>query len=145
MSNALDESATLRFALVAPDSVLESWRSEIEQAGLTAVTRFATRCDMILGTTQFEWVCVYPTVSDTGLMDLIADCHQTIVSKSLPPLKSIKTTFETNVTNRLSLAVEQIDEAIDILDASGRITYVNRAFENLTGYQAATVLGREPE
>jgi|MDSW01.1.fsa_nt_gb two-component system cell cycle sensor histidine kinase/response regulator CckA len=145
MSLASAHASGVRLALVAPESLLDLWRVEIESMGLTAVTRFATRCDMLLGQPELEWVCVHPTMSDTGLLDLIAEGIRTIVSEELSQLKWLKTDFETNVTNRLSLAVEQIDEAIEILDASGKITYVNRAFENLTGFKAEAVLGREPE
>ncbi len=135
----------IRFALVGPESVLELWRREIESEQLGELTRFATRCDMLLDQSGLEWVCVHPTVADTGLLDLIAKGNRTIVSDELSQLKSIKSTFETNVTNRLSLAMEQVDESIEILDASGKVTYVNQAFENLTGYGANQVLGREPE
>jgi len=45
---------------------------------------------------------------------------------------------------RLSLAVEQAAEAILITDPSGIISYVNPAFERVTGYARAEVLGQNP-
>jgi diguanylate cyclase (GGDEF)-like protein/PAS domain S-box-containing protein len=40
--------------------------------------------------------------------------------------------------------VEQWPDAVVLADAGGRIVYVNRAFESLTGYAAAEVIGRTP-
>lgn len=62
--------------------------------------------------------------------------------------------FFTDVTNRvhaeqdrmlLATAVEQAVEAIVVTDAHGRVEYVNSAFETLTGYTRAEVLGRSPQ
>lgn len=44
----------------------------------------------------------------------------------------------------LAAAVEQAAESVLITDADARITYVNRAFERISGYPAAEVLGRNP-
>jgi diguanylate cyclase (GGDEF)-like protein/PAS domain S-box-containing protein len=40
--------------------------------------------------------------------------------------------------------VEQWPDAVLVADAKGRIAYVNRAFESLTGYSRAEVIGRTP-
>ena len=40
--------------------------------------------------------------------------------------------------------VDQWPDAVVLTDAKGRIVYANRAFESLTGYPAAEVLGRSP-
>ena len=40
--------------------------------------------------------------------------------------------------------VEQWPDAVLLTDAKGRIAYVNRAFEALTGYARADVIGRTP-
>lgn len=45
---------------------------------------------------------------------------------------------------RLSQAVEQAAESIVITDISGRILYVNPAFERITGYSQAECLGKNP-
>ena len=45
---------------------------------------------------------------------------------------------------RLAAAVEQADEAVVISDPTGRIEYVNPAFERVTGYTAAEALGSNP-
>ena len=45
---------------------------------------------------------------------------------------------------RLAAAVEQASEAIVITDAAGSIQYVNPAFEQLSGYGRAEVLGANP-
>ena len=45
---------------------------------------------------------------------------------------------------RLATAVDQADEAMIITDPSGTILYVNPAFEHITGYTRAEVLGCNP-
>ncbi|WP_395699732.1 PAS domain S-box protein [Aquabacterium sp.] len=45
---------------------------------------------------------------------------------------------------KLSLAVEQNPSAIVVMDTSGRIEYVNAAYERLSGYRREDVLGRNP-
>jgi PAS domain S-box-containing protein len=45
---------------------------------------------------------------------------------------------------RLATAVEHADEDIVITDPDARILYVNPAFERITGYSRADVLGRNP-
>ena len=44
----------------------------------------------------------------------------------------------------MGMAIDQVGDAVEITDADGRYTYVNPAFERLTGYAAAEVLGRRP-
>lgn len=45
---------------------------------------------------------------------------------------------------RLTTAIEQTAESIEITDAKGRIEYVNKAFETRTGYSKAELIGRNP-
>ena len=45
---------------------------------------------------------------------------------------------------RLATAVEQTVEAIIITDPQGKILYVNRSFEAITGYNRAEVIGKTP-
>lgn len=45
---------------------------------------------------------------------------------------------------RLTSAIEQTADAVVITDPEARITYVNPAFEQLTGYRREEVLGRNP-
>ncbi|MDW8358782.1 diguanylate cyclase domain-containing protein, partial [Thermus sp.] len=44
----------------------------------------------------------------------------------------------------LQAVLEQLAESVLITDASGRILYVNEAFERLTGYRREEVLGKNP-
>ena len=45
---------------------------------------------------------------------------------------------------KLSSAIQQTADAVIITDRDGVIEYVNRAFEQVTGYSAAEALGRKP-
>ena len=47
--------------------------------------------------------------------------------------------------DRLALAAEQASDAIYVTDLDGRIVYVNRAYERLTGYLRDEVIGRTTE
>ncbi|MBI4967812.1 MAG: EAL domain-containing protein [Rhodospirillales bacterium] len=47
-------------------------------------------------------------------------------------------------TELLAKALEQSSEAIELTDAQARYTYVNPAFETITGYSLADVAGRTP-
>ncbi|MGE3294442.1 MAG: PAS domain S-box protein, partial [Geminicoccaceae bacterium] len=44
----------------------------------------------------------------------------------------------------MGMAVDQVGDAVEITDAGGRYTYVNRAFERLTGFASSEVVGRSP-
>jgi PAS domain S-box-containing protein len=46
---------------------------------------------------------------------------------------------------RLAVAVEQSTESVMITDVEGSILYVNKAFENLCGYNADEVIGQHPD
>ena len=45
---------------------------------------------------------------------------------------------------QIAAAIEQVTESVVITDLKGRITYVNPAFEQATGYSRDEVLGRNP-
>ncbi len=44
----------------------------------------------------------------------------------------------------MGMAVDQVGDAVEITDATGRYTYVNRAFERVTGFASGEVVGRCP-
>lgn len=132
-------------AFVAPVEVLESWREQVANSLPGIAVRFETRCDQLANPETLRWVCVHPTVADTGLYELIAQGTKTIVSSVPSQLKALETHSLPEPTERLADALEHIDEAIEILDGRGRITYVNRAFEKLTGYERDEVYGSQPE
>ena len=53
-------------------------------------------------------------------------------------------TKATRVQQRLATALEQSAESVMITDVRGYIVYVNSAFEHVSGYSAAEVLGQKP-
>jgi PAS domain S-box-containing protein len=46
--------------------------------------------------------------------------------------------------DRLAAAIEQVTESVVVTDLEARITYVNRAFERVSGYARAEVIGQNP-
>ena len=56
----------------------------------------------------------------------------------------IRTLRERSERYRLASAIEQVAESVIITDADARITYVNPAFERVTGYTRDEVIGRNP-
>ena len=65
-----------------------------------------------------------------GLRGLIIDLSQ---------VKAMETTLK-----RRAMAIDQSTETIVITDVEGLITYVNPAFEKITGYSSDEVLGKNP-
>ncbi|MDD4101963.1 MAG: PAS domain S-box protein, partial [Kiritimatiellae bacterium] len=45
---------------------------------------------------------------------------------------------------RLAAAIEQSSESVVVTDTNGKITYVNRAFETVTGYRRDETIGQSP-
>jgi len=56
----------------------------------------------------------------------------------------IRTLRERSDRDRLASGIEQVAESIIITDADARITYVNPAFERVTGYTRDEVIGQNP-
>lgn len=58
--------------------------------------------------------------------------------------QSLELSAKTNKLRRFQEAVEASGHAIFITDSNGKLTYVNPAFESITGYDAEEVLGETP-
>ena len=52
--------------------------------------------------------------------------------------------WQQSVDSLLRVAIEQTTEGVIITDVQGTITYVNPAFESMSGYQKSEVIGRTP-
>ena len=52
--------------------------------------------------------------------------------------------FDLFKSDKMTKAVESIAEAVVITDPGGNITYVNPAFETITGYSSDDALGKNP-
>ncbi len=80
---------------------------------------------------QEGWIelCTFPLKDENGqLLGVIEDCKD--ITDKMKTEEDLR---------RLAMAVEQSNEGIAILDAAGRIVYVNPAFEKITGYPRSEV------
>ncbi|MEZ5338564.1 MAG: PAS domain S-box protein [bacterium] len=92
----------------------------------------------------FSYIC-----RDGSLIDVLIDCERSID----PAGRSISLAIVRNVTEQnaaqqqlrqVVIAVESASEAIMTTDRHGVITYVNPAFESITGYSRDEALGSTP-
>ena len=94
----------------------------------------------------FEESAVYPTgkhytiVTCTPLIDANGQCYRLICSA-----RDITDIIDSqNEIRRLSLIARETINAAIITDVAGRISWVNKAFEHITGYELAEIAGKKP-
>ncbi|HJP89651.1 MAG TPA: EAL domain-containing protein [Candidatus Limnocylindrales bacterium] len=93
-----------------------------------------------------QQIAALEVVGVSGLVFLLATVATNavgIVAEERDDARNVRTTL-VDAQARLAAAVEQSHEAVVMTDLDGNITFVNPAFERMTGYPAAEVLGRNP-
>ncbi len=95
----------------------------------------------------FEESATYPTgkhytiVTCTPLMDAQGKCYRLICSA-----RDITDIIDSqNEIRRLSLIARETINAAIITDTTGRISWVNTAFEHISGYELSEILGKKPK
>lgn len=95
---------------------------------------------------EFEEMAEYPTgkrftiVSCTPLMDATGKCFRLVCSA-----RDITDIIDSqNEIRKLSLIARETINAAIITDTQGRITWVNKAFESISGYSSEEILGKKP-
>jgi PAS domain S-box-containing protein len=78
-------------------------------------------------------VMKFPLPSERGRID--------VAGVGLDITKQARTEAE---RDRLAAAIEQVAESVIVTDRDGSITYVNTAFERVTGYRRNEVIGQNP-
>jgi PAS domain S-box-containing protein len=103
----------------------------------------------LIGVLHADWLTVRPCRDrDVRLLEITSErCGAAIQNAQLYQearrIAAALTESEARL-RRLSTAIEQTADAVLITDREGIIQYVNAAFEDITGYNAAEVVGRKP-
>lgn len=127
---------------VATDSTLE-WRTEMLARGFGSVVALPLTTDDV----TFGTLVIYAPNADPFGQDEMALLEE-LASNLAYGVGTLRTraaaTRGEAERRRLAVAVEQSVDAVLITDATGAIQYVNPAFERITGYVSAEVLGENP-
>jgi two-component system, cell cycle sensor histidine kinase and response regulator CckA len=141
----VETEAALRTALVefAPDLILADFTLPgFDALGVLAVVRDLSPTTPVLvvtGTIDEETAvsCLRAGAADYLLKDRLGRLGSAVTAA----LASRSAEEERRL---LTAAVEQIDEAVLVTGRDGRILWVNRAFERMTGWPRGEVLGKNP-
>jgi PAS domain S-box-containing protein len=82
---------------------------------------------------RLTWTSVIQRTSDGDVSTLVYIAHDVTEARRSESERTL-----------LAAAIEQSAESILITDEQARITYVNNAFERMSGYTAAEVIGKNP-
>jgi PAS domain S-box-containing protein len=129
------------FEFVHPD-----YREEVKKR-MQAV--YATQEN--LPTIEEKFICIDGTVIDVevSVRQVLLNgqpAAQLIVKDVTDRKIAEQALLESEQTNRLMAAlIEQATESVMVTDTDGRIVYVNKAFEKLTGYTMAEVFHKNPK
>ncbi|MBD2021977.1 EAL domain-containing protein, partial [Leptolyngbya sp. FACHB-36] len=110
-----------------PMKLVQQYLTAIEHAFATGTTQCCNSSLWVEGEQRYQEVRIVASSDDEVLM-IVRD------------ITEHKQAEETNAM--LAAAVEHAVEAIEITDANARIVYVNPAFERLTGFSRAEVVGK---
>jgi PAS domain S-box-containing protein len=114
----------------------EPWRASAARQGLESSLSLPLLKDDV----AFGALMVYAPEPDA-----FGDTETEILVELVDNLAfGIRTLRERSERDRLATAVEQVAESVIITDADARITYVNPAFERVTGYTRDEVMGKNP-
>jgi PAS domain S-box-containing protein len=114
----------------------EPWRATAARHGLAS----SLSLPLVKDDVAFGAFMVYAPEPDA-----FGDVETEILAELAEDLAfGIRTLRERSELGRLAAVVEQAAESVMITDLDARITYVNPAFENATGYSSAEVIGQNP-
>jgi PAS domain S-box-containing protein len=114
----------------------EPWRASAARQGLASSLSLPLLKDDV----AFGALMVYAPEPDA-----FGDTETEILVELADDLAfGIRTLRERSERDRLAASVEQVAESVIVTDRNGRITYVNPAFERVTGYTRDEVTGKNP-
>ena len=121
---------------LAADSSFEPWRATAARHGLASVISLP----LLKGDVAFGALVVYAPEPDgfgEAETELLVELADDLAF-------GIRLLRERSERDRLAAAVEQSAESVIITDADAQITYVNPAFERVSGYTRDEVIGKNP-
>jgi PAS domain S-box-containing protein len=164
---AIIESSPLAIVSYDPDGVVTYWNPAAERTfGWSGEEAVGLRLPFVPAEKQTEFEGLMrralggEAFTESELHRRKADGSPIVVASSFAPLRGPDGTIRgvveilSDVTDRkaaeesqalLSMAVEQADDSIVVTDTGGVIRYVNAAFERVTGFRRAEVLGQTPK
>jgi PAS domain S-box-containing protein len=162
----LIEASPLAIVTFDPDGVVTMWNPAAERIfGWSENEALGSRLPFVPAERQEEFLAhrrralLGEVFTEPELYRRRADGSPIVVSESISPLRRPDGTIYgimsilMDVTEakaveesraRLTMAVEQAGESIVVTDTRGTIQYVNPAFERITGYDRAEVIGQNP-
>ncbi len=120
-----------------PDAGHRRQMQEQWQAALSGISRAH---DELIFPDQYQMTCKNGTVRTMLVTGRLMRDHYQIAFQDITALRKA-----TEASRRLSLAVEHSPSMIMITDVSGRVEYVNPAWEQATGYRLDEVCGEKPQ
>ena len=146
---SIREGRTVVSADLGADATL-AWRAEMLSRGITSLVALPLKIDDV----AFGTLVIYAADPDsfgpdeiTLLEELAADLAygvRTLRARADAARDVTARHHAEREMRRLSTAIEQSTDAVVITDTNGAIEYVNPAFEQVSGYASAEVLGRNP-
>ncbi len=127
---------------------LDWWRSLIHPDDLPGVISSQKK---VIREKRTNWECEYRVDVGDGVYKYIMDQGYLIFNDDHEPVRligairdidTLKRTHEEN--SRLAGIITRVNNMIVVTDQNGRVTWVNRAFENIIGYTLEDIEGKKP-
>jgi len=140
---AFRENRTVVVRAIADDPAMLPWRDRALERGFASSAAFPIRVDGIVDgvlTIYAGEVETFGTDEVALLEEVAADLGYGVAALRT----KAGVAGAESARRRLATAIEQSPESVLITDPAGAIEYVNPAFERVTGYTAAEIVGRNP-
>jgi PAS domain S-box-containing protein len=140
---AVRENRTVVVRAIADDPVMAPWREKALERGYASSAAFPITVDGIVAGV----LTIYASEAESFGADEVALLEELAADLGYG-VASLRARAHAagaeGARQRLAMAIEQSPESVVITDRAGTIEYVNPAFERVTGYATAEVVGQNP-
>ena len=143
VGTSVRESRTVVLPDVATDPTYAPWREKALALGYVS----GAAVPLLDGDAAFGALMIYATERDAfgaEEIDLLEQLAADLAYGVRTLRARARRAAEEAERIRLATAIEQTAESVMVTDADAKIVYVNPAFERISGYVAAEVIGRNP-